>query len=85
MTPLICPNDLSGALERGPDGRDRCRSGRRTSRRPSVGDQPGHVLPPSRYKHDQAHVKRLMEEGACDDRLVAWWALDDGGIWFGEL
>lgn len=68
MTPLIyCPNDLSGALERGPDGRDRYPviPGGERQRREAIKLGINLVMYSltSRYKHDQAHVKRLMEEG----------------------
>ena len=68
MTPLIfCPNDLSGALERGPGGRDRypVTPGGERQRREAVKLGINLVMYSltSRYKHDQAHVKRLMEEG----------------------
>jgi hypothetical protein len=68
MTPLIfCPNDLSGALERGPDGRNRYPviPGGERQRREAVKLGINLVMYSltSRYKHDQAHVKRLMEEG----------------------
>ena len=68
MTPLVyCPHDLSGALERGPDGRSRYPvvPGGERQRREAVKLGINLVMYSltSRYKHDQAHVKRLMEEG----------------------
>jgi hypothetical protein len=68
MTPLVfCPNDLSGALERGADGRNRYPviPGGERQRREAVKLGINLVMYSltSRYKHDQAHVKRLMEEG----------------------
>ena len=68
MTPLVfCPNDLSGALERSPDGRNRypVTPGGERQRQEAVKLGINLVMYSltSRYKHDQAHVKRLMEEG----------------------
>ena len=68
MTPFVyCANDLSGALERGPDGRDRyaVTPGGFYQRREAIKLGINLVMYSltSRYKHDQAHVRRLMEEG----------------------
>ncbi len=65
-SPLIyCRNDLSGALDRGPDGRHRqtCTPGGETQRREAVKLGINLILYclTSDYKKDQAHVKALME------------------------
>ncbi len=71
ITPLIfCPNDLSGALERRPDGRDRWPvvPGGEWQRREAVklGINLVMYALTSNYKHDQAHVRALMEEGRIE-------------------
>ena len=68
MHPLVyCRDDLSGALDRTPDGGDRylCTPGDETQRREAVklGINLVMYALTSNYKQDQAHVKKLMEEG----------------------
>ena len=64
VTPLIyCPNDLSGALDRGLDGRDKfIVSGGEWQRTEAVKLAINLVMYSltSNYKHDQAHVKKLI-------------------------
>ncbi len=67
-TPLVyCPNDLSGALDRGPDGRDRYPvvPGGAWQRREALKLGINLVLYSltANYKHDTAHVLELMREG----------------------
>jgi len=71
ITPLVfCPNDLSGALDRGPDGRDRYPvvPFGETQRREALKLAINLVLYSltSNYKHDQAHVVELMREGRLE-------------------
>ena len=71
VTPLIyCPNDLSGALDRGGDGRDRAAvvPGGEDQRREAVKLSINLVMYSltSNYKHDQAHVAELMREGRLE-------------------
>jgi len=71
VTPLIyCPNDLSGALDRSADGRDRYAvvPGGEDQRREAVKLGINLVLYSltSNYKHDQAHVAELMREGRLE-------------------
>lgn len=68
VTPLMyCPNDLSGALDRGPDGRDLnpVIPGGESQRIEAVKLAINLVMYSltSNYKHDQAHVKQLILEG----------------------
>lgn len=68
VTPLIyCRDDLSGALERGEDGRERyaVQPGGETQRREAIKLGINLVLYAltSNYKQDITHVRRLMEEG----------------------
>lgn len=68
VTPLVyCRNDLSGALLRGPDGRDALPvlPGGEGQRREAVKLGINLVLYAltSNYKQDITHVRRLMEEG----------------------
>ena len=71
ITPLVnCGNDLSGALDRGPDGMDRypvVPSGE-WQRREALKLAINLVLYSltSNYKHDQAHVVELMREGRLE-------------------
>jgi hypothetical protein len=71
VTPLIfCPNDLSGALERSGDGRDRFPvvPGGSEQRREATKLGVNLVMYSltSNYKHDQAHVAELMREGRLE-------------------
>lgn len=71
ITPLIyCPDDLSGALDRGPDGRDRYPvvPGGAEQRREALKLGINLVLYSltSNYKHDQAHVMELIREGRLE-------------------
>lgn len=71
ITPLVfCSNDLSGALDRGPDGRDRFPvvPYGETQRREALKLAINLVLYSltSNYKHDQAHVAELMREGRLE-------------------
>jgi len=71
ITPLIyCSNDLSGALDRGPDGMDRSPviPGGEWQRREALKLAINLVLYSltSNYKHDQAHVAELMREGRLE-------------------
>ena len=71
ITPLVfCSNDLSGALDRGPDGRDRYPvvPYGETQRREALKLAINLVLYSltSNYKHDQAHVAELMREGRLE-------------------
>ncbi|MEL6341858.1 MAG: DUF4159 domain-containing protein [Myxococcota bacterium] len=71
ITPLVyCANDLSGALDRGPDGRDRYPvvPGGNWQRREALKLAINLVLYSltSNYKHDQAHVAELMREGRLE-------------------
>lgn len=66
--PLVyCRNDLSGALDRAPDGRFRnaCTPGGENQRREALKLAINLVIYglTSDYKKDQAHVKALIEEG----------------------
>lgn len=67
VTPLVyCPNDLSGALDRGLDGRDKFAvAGGEWQRTEAVKLAINLIMYSltSNYKHDQAHVKKLIEEG----------------------
>jgi hypothetical protein len=68
VTPLVYSrNDLSGALERGPDGRDAMPviPGGETQRRDAVKLGVNLVLYAltSNYKQDITHVRQLTEEG----------------------
>jgi len=71
ITPLVyCPNDLSGALDRGPDGRDRfpvVPMGN-TQRREALKLGINLILYSltSNYKHDTAHVLELIREGRLE-------------------
>jgi hypothetical protein len=76
-TPLVYSrNDISGALDRGADGRHRntCQPGGETQRREAVklGINLVEYCLTSDYKKDQAHVKKLIEEG----RLDADWEIE---------
>ena len=71
ITPLVyCANDLSGALDRGPDGRPRhaCVPGGEYQRRESVklGINLFMYSLTSNYKHDQAHVAELLRAGRLE-------------------
>lgn len=71
VTPLVfCPNDLSGALDRGPDGRDRypVTPGGSTQRREALKLGINMVMYSltSNYKQDQAHVLELIREGRLE-------------------
>ncbi|MFH1464488.1 MAG: DUF4159 domain-containing protein [Pseudomonadota bacterium] len=68
VTPLVyCRDDLSGALDRGDDGRERfpVQPGGETQRREAIKLGINLVLYAltSNYKHDITHVRQLMEEG----------------------
>ena len=70
-TPLVyCRNDLSGALDRAPSGRERnaCTPGGETQRREAVKLGINLVLYciTTDYKKDQAHVKKLIEQHRLD-------------------
>ncbi len=71
VTPLVfCPNDLSGALDRQADGRDRFPvvPGGDDQRREAVKLAVNLVMYSltSNYKHDQAHVAELMRDGRIE-------------------
>jgi hypothetical protein len=71
MHPVIyCPDDLSGALDRRPDGFDiqACTPGGELQRREAIKLAINLVMYAltSNYKHDQAHVRALMEEGRLE-------------------
>ncbi len=71
MHPLLyCRDDLSGALDRRPDGADRnaCVPGGEAQRREAVKLGINTVLYAltSNYKQDQAHVDELMREGRLE-------------------
>ena len=67
---LFCPDDLSGALDRRPDGLDlhACVPGGEAQRREAIKLAINLVMYAltSNYKHDQAHVRALMEEGRIE-------------------
>lgn len=67
---VYCRNDLSGALERGPDGRhpNACVPGGESQRREAVKLGVNLVLYAltSNYKQDIAHVRTLIEEGRIE-------------------
>ncbi len=72
MTPLVyCRNDLSGALERGPDGRDRLavEPGGAAQRREAVKLGVNLVVYAltSDYKKDATHVRALLREGRIEE------------------
>jgi len=72
MTPLIyCRNDLSGALDRGPDGRDRLavEPGGAAQRREAVklGINLVVYALTSDYKKDATHVRALLREGRIEE------------------
>lgn len=71
ITPLVyCRNDLSGALDRGNDGRHRypCTPGGEAQRREGVKLGINLILYSltANYKRDQAHVRQLMLEGRLE-------------------
>jgi len=71
VTPIVyCPNDLSGALHRGEDGRDRFPvvPGGERQRREAIKLGVNLVMYSltSNYKHDQAHVVELMRDGKLE-------------------
>ncbi len=71
ISPLIfCGNDLSGALDRGPDGRNRypVTPGGEYQRREAIKLGVNLVLYAltSNYKHDIAHVIELMQDGRLE-------------------
>jgi len=71
VTPLVyCPNDLSGALDRGPDGTDLhpVVPGGAVQRREAkkLGINLVMYSLTSNYKHDQAHVAELMRDGKLE-------------------
>lgn len=71
ITPVVyCPNDLSGALHRAPDGRDRYPvvPGGAWQRREALKLGVNLVMYSltSNYKHDQAHVAELMRDGKLE-------------------
>jgi len=71
VTPIVyCPNDLSGALHRGEDGRDRFPvvPNGELQRREAVKLGVNLVMYSltSNYKHDQAHVLELMRDGKLE-------------------
>ena len=71
LTPVVyCRNDLSGALDRGEDGRNRhpCVPGGETQRREALKLGINLVLYAltANYKKDQAHVRQLMKEGRLE-------------------
>ena len=71
VTPVVyCPNDLSGALHRSPDGRDRfpVTPGGDWQRREALKLGVNLVMYSltSNYKHDQAHVVELMKDGKLE-------------------
>jgi len=70
-TPLVfCADDLSGALDRGPDGRDRypVEPDGELQRREAIKLSVNLVLYSltSNYKHDTAHVLELMRDGRLE-------------------
>jgi hypothetical protein len=70
-TPLMyLPNDLSGALDRFPDGRERhaCVPGGEFQRREALklGINLALYSLTSNYKHDQAHVAALLRQGKLE-------------------
>src|SRR5512137_1048024 len=72
MTPLVyCRNDLSGALDRGPDGRDRfaVEPGGAGQRREAVKLGVNLVVYAltSDYKKDATHVRELLREGRIEE------------------
>lgn len=71
VTPIVyCPNDLSGALHRGDDGRDRFPvvPNGELQRREAIKLGVNLVMYSltSNYKHDQAHVLELMRDGKLE-------------------
>lgn len=71
VSPVIyCRNDLSGALDRGPDGRSTysCVPGGELQRREGIKLGINLVLYSltANYKKDQAHVRQLMKEGRLE-------------------
>ncbi len=71
LTPVVyCRNDLSGALERGPDGRPvhPCVPGGEAQRREALKLGINLLLYSltANYKKDQAHVRQLMKEGRLE-------------------
>ncbi len=71
VTPIVyCPNDLSGALHRGPDGRNRfpVTPGGEWQRREALKLGVNLIMYSltSNYKHDQAHVAELMQDGKLE-------------------
>jgi len=71
VTPIVyCPNDLSGALHRGEDGRDRFPvvPNGELQRKEAVKLGVNLVMYSltSNYKHDQAHVLELMRDGKLE-------------------
>ena len=71
VTPIVfCPNDLSGALDRGADGRDRypVSPGGEWQRREALKLGINLVMYSltSNYKQDQAHVLELIREGRLE-------------------
>lgn len=71
FTPVVyCRNDLSGALDRGPDGRERqaCVPGGERQRREAVKLGVNLILYAltTNYKADQTHVRQLMLEGRLE-------------------
>jgi len=71
LSPVIyCRNDLSGALDRGPDGRNlhSCVPGGEMQRRESIklGINLLMYSLTANYKKDQAHVRQLMKEGRLE-------------------
>jgi hypothetical protein len=69
-TPIIfCPCDVSGALARGPDGRNlSALAGGEAQRREAIklGINLAMYALTSNYKHDIAHVVELMREGRLE-------------------
>lgn len=71
LTPVVyCRNDLSGALDRGDDGRARhsCIPGGESQRREALKLGINLILYSltANYKKDQAHVRQLMKEGRLE-------------------
>lgn len=71
LTPIVyCRNDLSGALDRGDDGRPRhsCVPGGEGQRREALKLGINLILYSltANYKKDQAHVRQLMKEGRLE-------------------
>jgi hypothetical protein len=71
LTPLVyCRNDVSGALDRSPDGRPRhaCVPGGERQRREAIKLGINLVMYSltANYKRDQAHVQQLMREGRLE-------------------